>query len=195
VSSRSLLWAALALAACAPRQIQKAAELPSSYPGGAAVLPFDNETTSLEAPVRLRKLVYARLGGPGSDRVDSALKGMGISEGGQLGAVTPAEIGAAVGAAALVYGKVEAFDYQNLGFVRRKIVRLKLKVVSAADGAVLWESTGEGRSSDATVKETEGKKRFFEGIVEQAAEKLLRMPLHEESQRAVNEVLGSYPWR
>ncbi len=75
-------------------------------PGRLAVLPFANESNSLEAPGYLRQIVHRALKDAGYDllpldSVDAKLKQAGITQAGQLDATSPQELSDSLGASAL----------------------------------------------------------------------------------------------
>jgi len=99
-------------------------------PSKLVVLPFDNETSDLTGPELVRGMVAGRVGGagyesPGLAAVDSTLKEMGITDGGQLGAVSTEALGRAFDTDGLLFGSLEEFTYQNIGVLRRRLVRLR----------------------------------------------------------------------
>lgn len=186
---------------CAANVVRyRAPDFPGGVPGTIAVLPFDNETMSFAAPSILRAMVAERLGGFGyrivpEEDVDQKLHAMGVTDGGQLGAFSPGEIGEKVGAPGLMYGSVEEFVYQNVGFFRKREVRLRLKFVHAERGERLWEDVGAEARIHVALNKKEAGRSFLEGVIEQAAEKLLNIPLEQESRLAVEQVLSKYPRR
>lgn len=197
----AVLWAAAAWGCASARPAAYLApDFASAAPRAVAVLPFDNESMSFEAPETLRRLVAERLLFTGAkvlygEEVDERLKSLGVTDGGQLGAYAPADIGAALGADGLLYGRVEEFVYQNVGFVRKREVRLRLKLVSAPEGKRLWEDAGSGTSVRLAFKKSEAGRAFIEGVLEQTAERLFKAPLEAEAESAVDDVLSRYPRR
>lgn len=192
---------AAGLAACAPRVARYAApDLPARLPATVAVLPFDNESVSLRGPELVRGLVRESLAERGfgvtaAPDVDDALGALGVTDGGQMRALDPAKVGAAVGAAGLLYGTLEEFTYQNVGFVRRRAVRLALKLVEAATGERLWEGNGAETSGRLAFRRRDAGRNFVDGVVEQAVETALGAPLLLESRAAVDEALADLPRR
>ncbi|MFH1725505.1 MAG: GNA1162 family protein [Elusimicrobiota bacterium] len=178
----------------------EAPDLPARLPAGVAVLPFGNETVSMRGPELLRKMVSERVSAfgyrsPGLEEVDRLLREIGITDGGQLGAVAPDKVGRTLGVDGLLYGNVEDFVYQNVGFFRRQLVRLRLKLVDAASGERLWEGVGAGEDGQLVVNSKDAGRSFIEGMVEQAAEKAAGTPLRRESQGAVDELFKKFPRR
>ena len=197
-----VLFAAACLSACAAtgEVAYRSPDLLEALPQRVAVLPFDNESLSFDAPDVLRRMVSERLGGAGPgvlsiSEVDERLHEMGVTDGGQLGAFSPSEIGKALGVDGLLYGSVEEFVYQNVGFFRKREVRLRLRLVAAADGVRLWQDIGEDANIHITLSKKDAGRSFLEGVIEQAAEKLLKIPLQKEAERAVEDVLSKYPRR
>lgn len=188
--------AAAALAGCAGARVRyEAPDLASRLPASVAVLPFDNEAVSLRAPGLLRSLVTEALGFRGwrtfeRSVVDDALQALGVSDGGQLRALDPKKIGAALGAPGLLYGTVEEFTYQNVGFVRRRVVRVSLKLVDSASGERLWEAQGMEETGVLALRKGAAGKSFLDGVLEQASESALGAPLLFESRAAVDDALS-----
>lgn len=173
----------------------------SSCPYRVAVLPFDNESVDLLGPELLRRFVHSGLSGEGYEsvpveRVDDILRStIGITDGGQLGAIAPIRIGEALGADGLMYGVVEAFTFLNVGFAVRRVVRLHLKLVLASTGETLWEDSGEGLTEFFTLKKKEAWRAFTEGVAARGVENALRTPLMPEAQEAVRRLFLSLPAR
>ena len=141
----------LLLSGCAGPEAYLVSPALQAVPDGRiALLPFENYSNDVSAPGLLREEVakrfalrgYAPLG---TAETDGKLWTMGITDGGQLPALKPADIGKALGVDLLCYGSLEDFTFQNLGFVIRKSVRIRLKIVSAGTGETLFEAAGKGR--------------------------------------------------
>ncbi|OIN99103.1 MAG: hypothetical protein COX65_08200 [Elusimicrobia bacterium CG_4_10_14_0_2_um_filter_56_8] len=165
-----------------------------------AVLPFDNQSTDISAPDILRKLAgegfekrgYQQL--PTAE-VDAKLSGLGVSEGGQLPGLKPADIGAALGADLLCYGDVEDFTFQNLAFVVRKSVKLHVKIVSASSGEILYEGTGAGKDVKVYFDKNEAKAAFVEQLAVKMVQNILKTPLKREAEAAAWKALDRLPRR
>lgn len=177
-----------------------AADLRSRLPAKTAVLPFDNESVNMRGAGQVRGLVEEALGGRGwalADRraVDETLQRLGVSDGGQLGALDPKRLGAELGVSGLIYGTLEEFTFQNVGFVRRRVVRLSLKLVEASTGERLWEASGEDDTGRVALERRQAGRSFLEGVVEQAAETALGVPLLKESRAAVEKTVATLAGR
>ncbi len=165
-----------------------------------AVLPFDNQSTDVEAPDMLRKLIsegFEKRGYPllPLAEVDGKLQGLGVSEGGQLPGVKPADIGKALGADLLCYGDVEDFTFQNLGFVVRKSVKLHLTIISAATGETLYEGSGAGKDLKVYFDKDQAKAAFVEQMAVKLVQNILKSPLKKEAGEAAWKALDRLPRR
>ncbi|MDD2804772.1 MAG: DUF799 family lipoprotein [Elusimicrobiales bacterium] len=165
-----------------------------------AVLPFDNQSTAVDASDILRKLAaenFSRRGYPPlpEGETDEKLRALGVVDGGQLPAFKPEEIGKALGADLLCYGDVEDFTFQNLGFVVRKSVVLKVKLVSAATGETLYEGTGSGKDYKIFTNADEAKAAFVEQLAVKLVQNILKTPLKREAETAAGKALDRLPRR
>lgn len=165
-----------------------------------AVLPFDNQSTDMNAAELMRRLAVEEFGKRGylalpPEEVDGKLAGLGISEGGQLPSVKPEDLAKALGADLLCYGDVEDFTFQNLGFVIRKNVVLSVRLLSAATGEVLYEATGEGKDLKIYTKKDEAKAAFVEQLAAKLVQNLLKSPLKKEAEAAAWNTLDGLPRR
>lgn len=163
-----------------------------------AVLPFDNETNDLNAPDLLQKLVYEALSCSvykplNIEEINKKLESVGLVDGGQLAIVDPNKLGKDLGVQALIFGYVENFDYTNVGFYAQRKVKLSLKMVDVATSAILWEAGGTGLQPRIATNKEEAKQVFIEGLAQQVVDKVVRSPLHEEAERAVQNALKSLP--
>ncbi|MCX5788112.1 MAG: DUF799 family lipoprotein [Elusimicrobia bacterium] len=200
-SARWLLPAALAAAGCAKGVVRYVApDYAAKAPPRVAVLPFGNQSVDLLGPEVLRGLVQSALTERGFqplalDAVDAKLAELGIHEGGQLAGTAPEKLAEALGADGLFYGTVEEFTMQNVGFLIRRVVKLRLRLVSAADGERLWEDMGEGFSASVTLDKKEAQRLFLLGIFARGMENALHTPLIPESRLAVEELISRLPRR
>ena len=164
------------------------------------MLPFDNQSTDITAPDFMRKLSGEQFSKWGYapvpfEDVDEILDTIGISDGGQLAAVKSAKLGALLGADLLCYGDVEDFTFQNLGFVVRKSVILRLKIISAGSGETLFEALGKGTDIKFHSDTAEAKKAFIEASARKLVENMLKLPLRKEAETAVGKVFDRMPRR
>lgn len=165
-----------------------------------AVLPFDNESTNISADEIMRKLAGKEFGKRGyaplpDEEVDEKLHGLGISDGGQLPGVKPEAIGKALGVDLLCYGDVEDFTFQNLGFVVRKNVKLKVKLLSAATGETLYEGYGSGKDVKVFLNKDEAKAAFVEQMAVKLVQNIFKTPLKREAEAAAWNAFDRLPRR
>ncbi len=146
------LW--LAVGACASQEVRPAPPVETlqetvSPAQLTAVLPFANETNTVDAPEILRKLMaeellrhHFRLQ-PLEETAALLRDRLQISDGGQLPAGASREIGEALGAGTLFYGNVLEWKKITTGIYNVVSVKAQVKLVDAASGAVRWELTHE----------------------------------------------------
>ncbi len=195
------LAALLVAAGCAPAPVRfTSANFHALAPPRVAVLPFDNWSVDLVGPAMLRSLFEARLRERGyevvsMEAVDARLRELGVTHGGQLKAFSPQALGSALGVEGLIYGTVEEFVMQNIGFIARRCVRLHARLVHAAGGERLWEDTGEGNWARVTFDKKEAQRIFLEGWTYREIENIFRNPLLPESKAAVQDLISRLPRR
>ncbi|OGS46068.1 MAG: hypothetical protein A3J79_11225 [Elusimicrobia bacterium RIFOXYB2_FULL_62_6] len=196
------LAAAWFLAACAAGDayLISAQALAAAADPRVVILPFENQTTDLAAPGMLRELAAERFSSRGYAPVDAAetelkLRELGVTDGGQLPSVRPADIAKLFGADLLCYGTLEDFTFQNVGFIVRKSVRLRLKLVSAASGETLFEASGSGKDVKVYLDADEAKIAFIEATAAKLIQNLLKSPLRQEARTAVNRIFDRLPRR
>jgi len=197
----ALLACLLAAGACAGKPAYLVSpSLRAAADPRVAVLPFDNQSTDMNAAEVMRKLTQENFGKRGypplsAGEVDAKLAGLGVSEGGQLPGVKPEAIGRALGADLLCYGNVEDFTFQNLGFVIRKSVKLQIKLVSAATGETLYEGNGAGKDVKLFMNQDEAKAAFVEQLAVKLVQNILKTPLKKEAETAAWKALDGLPRR
>jgi len=191
---RRALWiTALAAVAGCTHSVQRVYPHEGPFPASLALLPLNNLSNNLQAPILVRKLLEARLRGAGfitteAKAVDELLKGVGVTDGGQLAAVQPGKLGEVLGAQALLYGEVAKFGYTTLGVYNRRIVEVHLILVDAVTGQKWWESTRADSHTAVGLDRDEIRRNLAVGLVEKYAETILKSPLRPEAE-AVSEAL------
>lgn len=165
-----------------------------------AVLPFDNESADLDAEKYMRDEVIKNLAIRGyspmtPDAVDEKLKELGISDGGQLPAFKPSQIAEKLSCRILIYGYIENYIFQNLGFIVRKKAELSIKAVDGLDGSVLYEGFGSGDDSKFYTNKKEAEAAFLVNtgvkLVSNVSNKNLLMG--EAVKKAVEKALERFP--
>ncbi|MEK7721924.1 MAG: GNA1162 family protein, partial [Elusimicrobiota bacterium] len=138
------------------------------FPSTLALLPLENQSLDLRAPELLRELLDTYLSAAGFNltdvrEVDEKLRGIGISEGGQLNAVTPQKLAGLLEADALLYGDIETFNYSNIGVYAGRTVKMRLWLVDAKTGATLWETEKSKANSQLGLSKAAAKDIFVKG--------------------------------
>jgi len=193
-----LAVAGIVLAACAPSNVYLSKSFSSS--GKVALLPMINETNDLDGPPFVRGLLFNALARRGFEllplgEVDAKLKEQGFTDGGQLQAATPEQIGAWTGADLLFYGRLEEFNYISLGFYSQRKVKVAGKLVDARTGERLWEAERGFTTQKVVANKRAAEGEFAAQLAVKAAEKLMHAPLQAESRLAVNELMRTLPNR
>lgn len=158
----------------------------SPFPSIIALLPFENQSLDLRAPEVFRELMDTYLSASGFNITDvkeaeEKLRGIGISEGGQLGAVTPQKLGELLEADALLYGDIETFNNANIGVYASRTVKVILRLVDAKTGEVLWETEKSKVNSKLGLSKEAAKDILVSGYANKVAENIMDNPLYPES--------------
>lgn len=161
-----------------------------------AVLPFTDETTSVDGPPLVRRLLYERLKAAGYDLVpleqtDELLRRHGFSDGGQLTAAKPAELARWLGAGRLLYCNLTDFSEVMAGVYNRRMVKGSARVWDAA--------TGTETLFEESVVKVKTPKNFVAGMFGQLAkglaERIKNKPLAYESGLFSGQVAENLPNR
>lgn len=157
-----------------------------SPPETIAILLMDNYTTDLDGPAIVRYWFDQRITEKKGYRtlpleeVESKLKELGITDGGQLGSVTLGQLGEKLGVSAVVYGDLLNFDYKTTGFLNVRKVKARFKMMDCKTGEVLWEGEGLGANSSGALSSSEALKAGLKQLGDQFVEKAFRSPLRNE---------------
>ncbi|HAX60941.1 MAG TPA: hypothetical protein DCX95_00045, partial [Elusimicrobia bacterium] len=180
--------------------VPKAKYLIENYspPEKIAVLPFNNQSVDLDAPVLLRYLFNKRLNVVGYDtislkEIDTKLREIGITDGGQLPTTTPKELAELLNVDGLIYGDVIEFKYTTLGFYYARTVQANFKLFDSKNEKLLWED--ERKSSTKRIETKDIGRAFARQLIDKTIDKALRSPLKEESNRVVNLSIMTLPRR
>lgn len=163
-----------------------------------AVLPMNNFTTDLDGPDVVRPIAVKTLQSCGKtlpelEYVDETLRGIGVTDGGQLPAFNPKMLGEKLGVDAMLYGELEAFNYVNLGYYQKRSVGVHFWLVDTVTGEKLWEDTASEVTSNVAASKEDAKEAFAAGVLEKWAEKALKSSLYPESVTAVVKTFSSFP--
>jgi len=161
-----------------------------------ALLPFTDQTTSVDGPPMVRQLLFDRLKEGGYDLVpleetDEILRKHGFSDGGQLAAAKPAAIAAWLGAGRLISVDLTDFSEIMAGVYNRRMVKGSAKVWDAASGT---ETVFE-----ESVTKVKTPKSFMGGMLSQLAkglaERIKNKPLAYESGLFSQQITENLPNR
>lgn len=163
-----------------------------------AVMPVANETTDLDGPPYVRQLVFDALASrglplvPNAD-IDEKLKSQGFTDGGQLGAAEPRQLGEWTGAQGIFYTNLIHFSYINLGYYWQRKVTVMGRLVRAADGTKLWEAERTWMTLNVVTKNEEATQQFLGQLGTQTLEKTMHVPLQPEARIAVKRLIDTLP--
>ena len=158
-----------------------------------ALLPFSDETTSVDGPPLVRQLVYEQLKAGGYNLVpleetDAVLRAHGFSDGGQLAAAKPENLAAWLGAGRLVYCNLSDFGEIMAGVYNRRMVKGSVRV---------WADGGPDISFEESVVKVKTPKNFAGGMFGQLAkglvERIKNKPLAYESGLFSQQVTENLP--
>ncbi len=158
-----------------------------------AVLPFADETTSIDGPILARQLVFDRLKAAGYDlmpleETDELLRRHGFSDGGQLAAAAPEKIAGWLGAGRLVYCDISDYGEIMAGIYNRRMI---------AGTARVREKGGAEFSFRESVIKIKTQKSLIGGLASQLAkgmmERIKNKPLGYEAGLFSRQVAGDLP--
>jgi hypothetical protein len=163
-----------------------------------ALLPLSNQSNDLDAPTIVRDLMLKQLRQRGYDVVDinqtdEILKQNGISEGGQLNAITPQKLGEILSADQLMYGEIVEYNYVNVGVFRNRIVELEFKLINPTDGSEIWKNSKKVSKKDVSIDKKSIQESFIAGLAEKMVEKIISKPLLPEATEAVRVIASTLP--
>jgi len=168
--------------------------------GRVAVLPIANETTDLDGPAYVRQLIVDGLRARGfnvSDpaEVEKIMKDNGFTDGGQLNAAKPEDMGKWLSADTLFYNTLVYFSEINIGFYWQRKVTVAGKLVDAKTGEKLWEDEKTWMTLNVVTDREKAKQEFAAQMAVKAIEKIAHAPLQPESRIAVKRLLDTLPHR
>lgn len=168
-------------------------------PAKTAVLPFANETNDVTGPESLRNLLIEMLPSRGyvplaKDAVDQTLlEKFGITDGGQLGSVSPQELGKNLQVDALFYGTLIQFVDFPFGFGRKRTVKANLKLVETKTGKLLWEDEKSWTNPELHLSVEEAKRAAVRQVAERQIGKMTGTFLQQESMMMLSRALRNLP--
>ncbi|MBI2069168.1 MAG: DUF799 family lipoprotein [Elusimicrobia bacterium] len=114
-----------------------------------ALFPLANDSNDLEAPSLVRVALFKEMGKKGHllipmEEIDAQLKEMGVTDGGQLGAIDVERLREKIPADRFCYGTLVEFTFKSAVALSQRKVEIRLKLVDAHNGAVLYERQESG---------------------------------------------------
>ena len=158
-----------------------------SPPAGVAILPINNHTTDMDGPSVVRYWLGSKLAEKKGydvrsfDATDGFLKELGVTDGGQLAAVSVADVCRKLGVDALIYGDLLDFAYQTTGFINARKVRARFRMHDCKTGERIWEAEGVGASSKGALSGKEALKAGLSHLGTQFFDKASGSPLKYEA--------------
>lgn len=165
------------------------------FSGRMAILPFTDETTSIDGPPMLRTLIYGSLTAAGYriqplEETDKLLLSHGLTQGGQLGAADQAELCKWLGVERLFYGDINEFGEVMAGVYNRRMIKGRVMLWDLKDGGLVW-------ALDTSVIKVNTSKSFLGGMFSQLAkgliERIKNKPLAYESGLFARQVAETLP--
>ncbi|MFA6031081.1 MAG: GNA1162 family protein [Elusimicrobiota bacterium] len=164
-----------------------------------AVLPLDNRSNDLDAAGTARYWLHERLARRGFEVLPLELtdrllrEKLGITDGGQLKAVSARQLGAALEVGGIVYVVLEENTRANVGFARKEKTALSLRLVDAKSGREHWSGSGAASEGEIALSARKAAGVLQDGLLE-ALEQKTGDPLHDRKlMEAVRKVLVGFP--
>lgn len=169
-----------------------------TVPSTVALLPLSNQSNELGAPEIARKLMLEHLREKGYSvkplaDTDDILTRNGISEGGQLNAITPEKLGSELGVDGLVYGDVIEYNFINIGVYRNRVVEINFKILDPVTGDVIWEDERKVSNKEFTLDRDEIGRSFAVGLARKMIENVISSPLMPECKEVIRKIAGTLP--
>lgn len=168
-------------------------------PQKVAVLPMTNQSNDLRGPEYVRQEFVHSLETLGyniqpiSETDETLRTKYGITEGGQLGSLTPDQIGKVLGVEAIIYCDLIDFKFINIGVYQNKFVEANFRMVDPKTGTVLWEDQRKASRKQIQTDMKEATKTFARGLAERALGNMLNLPLEEQVRAVVRRALSTLP--
>lgn len=161
-----------------------------------AVLPFSDETGSVDGPILVRNRVHEmlRLGGYAViplEEVDLTLRQNGFSQGGQLGAARPSNIAKWLSAKRLLYGNLTNFDEVMVGVYHKRKVAGKLTLWDHVKKRQFWVLSEEAIRQAVHTKDAAA--HFLGQLAGGLIERIRKKPLSPETERYVRRSVERLP--
>ena len=167
------------------------------FAASVAILPFTDETTSIDGPPMLRTLISESLKDAGYrlqplEDTDKILLSHGFTQGGQLGAADQAEICKWLGVERLFMGDINEFGEVMAGVYNRRMIKGRIMLWDLKSGDFVW-------ALDTGVIRVSTSKNFLGGMFSQLAkgliERIKNKPLAYEASVFSAKTVSALPGR
>lgn len=164
----------------------------------AAVLPFSDDTNSVDGPDLVRRLVHETLRTGGYavvplEEVDARLREQGFSQGGQLRSIEPDQVAKWLGAELILFGHLDKFEQVMLGAYHRRAVSGTLSLWDSKTRAPAFSAKETVSVESASIKKVG--ERLAGQLAKGLWERMRGKPLASESQLYVQRSLEPLPLR
>lgn len=165
--------------------------------GSIVILPFENISNDITAEDMVRDLVIDRFKKKGwlvidKDYTDNKLKEIGITDGGQLNAVSKKELFNIFNTRYLCYGTINDFKFQNLGFIIVKKVELNIKIYDISKDDYVFDETSDASDLKMYFDKEEAKKAFITYNALKLVENIMKRPLYQQAVEAVDKIFVKF---
>jgi len=128
------------------------------------------------------------------DTVTTILREEGITEGGQLGAISTQELNNILLADAALYGKITTFRHLITGIYNERIVATDFQLIDLESGEKLWEDEEKIAKRQLATDSEAIKDALLQNVASRIVEKWAKLPLLPESKEIVATHLATLPW-
>ncbi|OGS27114.1 MAG: hypothetical protein A2297_08210 [Elusimicrobia bacterium RIFOXYB2_FULL_48_7] len=164
-----------------------------------ALLPMENQTTNMDGPRLVREKFYRRMLEKYGyitqplDETDVILREMGITDAGQLNAFKPQDVGAKLGVDAMIYGNLIIFKPVRVAL--GDVMRVNYRMIEAGTGETMWQFE-DGITALSKIDFNDSVAENLQNLFKRAAvEKIVRIPLDEETYRITLRAVRNMPRR
>ncbi|MBN1412031.1 MAG: hypothetical protein JW969_14400 [Spirochaetales bacterium] len=173
------------------------------HPGTIAILPFTNDSADVALEKFARQLMFNTLKWQKFEvieleTVDAKLNELGITEGGQLNALSDEDLQNAIPADSFMYGHVIDAKRVMLGIYYEKMYHAEYKIVDRQSMQRVFEDEGEDKDSRIVLDPAEllgtALKEFAAEITADLILKMLNShPLYKQMENVTNRVVWKIP--
>lgn len=165
--------------------------------GSIAVLLPENLSNDITAEEMVRDIVVERFAKKGwfvvkRDDVDEKLRGIGITDGGQLSAVDPNELVNLFSTRYLCYLTINDFKFQNLGFVIIRKVELNMRIYDGIKKGFVFDETSSDQDTEIYTDPKKARDAFIKYNALKLVENIMKRPLYKQVVNAVDKIFRKF---